>query len=200
MEQTIVFKIMSFFDNVDDMLNNFVDRMELTPVQVGNNLFVSGFRRSPSNNTSIDVHLKEIRKIKLDNINASITDEGGWYMMEPDGEIWVDSHVLSDALLKTVLAKFMENFGKLNTLHIMLSKWKDEGDDYFHVEVSLFENKRVACKEALAIRKKHKNVTNKFEMYSSEGDLIESITQENKEPSDFELITCDTSKLSITPT
>ena len=195
MEQTIVFKIMSFFDNVDDMLNNFVDRMELTPVQVGNNLFVSGFRRSPSNNTSIDVHLKEIRKIKLDNINASITDEGGWYMMEPDGEIWVDSHVLSDAVLKTVLAKFMENFGKLNTLHIMLSKWKDEGDDYFHVEVSLFENKRVACKEALAMRKKHKNVTNKFEMYSSEGDLIESIAQENKEPSDFELITCDTSKL-----
>jgi hypothetical protein len=51
--------------------------------------------------------------------------------------------------------------------------------------VALFENKRVACKEALAIRKIHKNVTTKFEMYNKEGELVEN----EHEPTDFELVT-----------
>lgn len=193
MEQTIVYKIMTFFDNIDDMLNNFVDRVELTPVAVGNNVYITGFKRSSNSYTNVEVHLKRIKKIKLDNTQTSITDEGGWYMMEPDEEMWVDSSLLSNTILQAALDAFITNYGKLNSLHLMLTKWKDENDTFFHVEVALFENKRVACKEALAIRKIHKNVTNKFEIYNKEGDLI-SFTEANQqhEPSDFELVTCKT--------
>jgi hypothetical protein len=70
----------------------------------------------------------------------------------------------------------------------MLTKWRDDGDNFSHVEVALFENKRVACKEALAIRKIHKNVTTKFEMYNNNGELIDKPITTN-EPSDFELVT-----------
>ena len=187
METSITYKILTFFDNIDDMINNFIDRMELTPVQVTNNLYITGFRRSQTNYTSVDVHLKQIRKIKLDNIHASITDEGGWYMMEPDAEMWVNASVLNEKLLQTALDKFITTFGNLNTFHIMLTKWKDENDNFPHVEVSLFENKRVACKEALKIRKTHENVTNKFEMYNKQGELIDNNTI--NEPTDFELVT-----------
>ena len=186
MEVTVAYKIMSFFDNIDDMLNNFIDRMELTPVQVATNLYVTGFRRSQTNYTSIDVHLKQIRKVKLDNIHASITDEGGWYMMEPDEEMWVNSSILSEDVLKMALEKFITTFGNLQSFHLMLTKWKDEGETYHHIEVSLFENKRVACKEALKLRKKHQNVSTKFEMYNKEGELIDKPANE---PTDFELVT-----------
>jgi hypothetical protein len=71
----------------------------------------------------------------------------------------------------------------------MLTRWKDDGDSFPHVQVALFENKRVACKEALAMRKKHKNVTTKFEMYNKNGELIENNTITTKEPTDFELVT-----------
>ena len=190
METNITYKIITFFENIDDMLNNYVDRVELTPVQITNTTYITGFRRSQNNYTSLDVHIKEIRKVKLNDLHTSITDEGGWYMMEPDGEIWINSSMLQDNVLKIALEKFIKIFGDLKSFHLMLSKWKDEGDDYSHVEVSLFENKRVACKEALQMRKKHKNVTTKFEMYNNNGELI-AFNQETQEhePSDFELVT-----------
>ena len=185
MEINNTYRIINFLENIDDMLNNYVDRIELTPIQITSTLYLTGFRRNSINYTSVDVHLKEIRKVKLDNLHTSITDEGGWYMMEPDGEIWVNASVIAEQPLKIALEKFTTTFGNLNTFHLMLTKWRDDGDNFSHVEVALFENKRVACKEALAIRKIHKNVTTKFEMYNKEGELIEN----EHEPTDFELVT-----------
>ena len=49
MEISMVYRIMTFFDNIDDMLNNFIDKIELTPVQITNTLYVTGFRRSQTN-------------------------------------------------------------------------------------------------------------------------------------------------------
>jgi len=191
MEVHILYRIMTFFDNIDDMLNDFIDKIELTPVQIANNLYVTGLRRSSTSNTAIDLHIKQIRKIKLDNINAKITDDGGWYMMEPDNEIWLTTALFSENVLEKVLAEFIKTMGKLNSFHIMTTRWKDEKDNFTHVETSLYENKRVACKEALAMRKIHKNVSNKFEAYNSQGELIKGSTVETTqhEPSDFELVT-----------
>ena len=191
MEATITEKIMTFFDNIDDMLNNYVDKVELTPVQITSTAYITGFKRSLSNFISLDVHIKEIRKVKLEGIHTSITDDGGWYMMEPDGEVWVNSMMLSEKALETALQQFTKKMGELKSFHLMLSKWKDDGDNFNHVEVALFENKRVACKEALKMRKKHQNVSNKFEMYNNQGELVEynAETQEH-EPTDFELVTC----------
>lgn len=188
MEVTTVYKIISFFDSIDDTINNFIDRIELTPVQVSENLYVTGFRRSQTNCNSVDVHLKQIRKVKLDNLHASITDDGGWYMMEPDSEMWVSSSVLSETTLSFALNKFITTYANLNSFHVMLSKWKDKSDTFNCVEVSLYENKRVAYKEALALRKLHTNVTTKFEMYNKKGELINEMKAQH-EPSDFELVT-----------
>lgn len=183
-------KIVTLFDTIDDMLNNFVDRIELTPVQITKNHYITGFKRSSGAYTDIDVHIKEIRKIKLEGINSTITDDGGWYMMEPDNEIWLNSTTLADHILNKALTQFTKKIGELKSFHIMISKWKDDDDKYSHIEVALFENKRVACKEALALRKLHKNVTNKFELYNNQGELIQNDTQTQHEPTDFELVTC----------
>ena len=188
MEITTLYKIMAFFDSIDDTINNYIDKMEMTPVQVSETLYVTGFRRPNSSQMKVDVHVKQIRKVKIDNLHASITDDGGWYMMEPDSEMWIDSSVLSEEVLNTALDKFITNYSKLNTFHIMLSKWKDNGDGFPTVEVSLYENKRVACKEALAMRKHHTNVTTKFEMYNKKGELVNESGAQH-EPSDFELVT-----------
>ena len=191
MEATLTEKIISFFDNIDDMLNNYVDKVELTPVQITSTAYITGFKRSLSNFVSLEVHIKEIRKVKLEGIHTSITDDGGWYMMEPDGEVWVNSMMLSEKALETALQQFTKKMGELKSFHVMLSKWKDDGDNFPHIETSVFEDKKVACKEALKMRKKHKNVSNKFEMYNNQGELIQynSETQEH-EPTDFELVTC----------
>lgn len=188
--QNINNKIMTLFDNIDDMLNCFVDRIELTPVQITKNCYITGFRRHSAAYADIDVHVKEIRKIKLEGINSSITDEGGWLMMEPDGEIWLNSIMIDDKTLETALQHFTKKMGELKSFHIMMSKWKDNTNDYPNVEVALFENKKVACKEALAMRKKHQGMSNKFEMYNNQGELISfSQEQTQHEISDFELVT-----------
>lgn len=190
METNIIDDIIKFFDSIDDIINNYVDKVELTPVQITNTAYITGFKRSQSNFQNIEVHIKEIRKVKIQGINTSITDEGGWLMMEPDGEIWINSTMITNTALKITLDKFKEILQKLNQLHIMMSKWKDEGENFSHVEVTLFENKRVACKEALNMRKKHKNVSNKFQTYNKQGELIQNNITKQYEPSDFELVTC----------
>ncbi len=195
MNANVNYNIMKLFDNIDDMLNCFVDRLELTPIQITKNCYITGFRRTSAAYADIDVHLKEIRKIKIEGLNTSVTDEGGWLMMEPDGEIWVNSTMLTDTTLNQALQHFTKKMGEINTYHIMMSKWKDEKDEFPHVEVTLFENKRVACKEALNMRKKHQNVSNKFEMYNNQGELLSFTTetqQKQHEPTDFELVTCAT--------
>lgn len=191
MDKNINERIMSLFENIDDKLNNGIDRIELTPVQITKNCYITGFRRAQSSYQDIDVHIKEIRKVKLGGINSSITDDGGWYMMEPDGEIWVNSTMISNMALDIALEHFTKKMEELKSIHLMLSKWKDENDNFPKVEVALFESKRVACKEALALRKKHKNVSTKFEMYNDKGELISFNGETTKnEPSDFELVTC----------
>ena len=192
MDTSIIYQIITFFDNIDDIINNYVDRVELTPVQITNTAYITGFRRSQSSYTSVDVHIKEIRKVKLEGLHASITDEGGWYMMEPDGEVWVNSTMITDSALKIALEKFKKSFGDLKSFHVMLSKWKDDKDKFPHVEVTVFENKRVACKEALHMRKQYSNMSNKFQIYNQEGELLqgEEINAQEHEMSDFELVTC----------
>ncbi len=184
------YQILNFLENIDDLINNYVDKVELTPVQITKDIYATGIKRSQTSYTDIEIHLKEIRKINLEGINSSITDEGGWYMMEPDGEMWLSTAIMNEATLKLMLDKFMKAFQQLNSFYIMSTKYKDDEDKVPHIEITLFENKKVACKEALKMRKIHKNVTNKFETYNNKGEKIINTTQQQQEPTDFELITC----------
>lgn len=180
-------KISEFFDYVEDTINDSIDRIELTPIQISNTSYICGLRRSQYSLIDVDIHIKEIRRIKLLETNK---ENDGWWMLEPDGEMWINSTLLNEKILENAFTKFKENFNKLNTYHILTSKWKDQKTNLTCYETTLFENKRVACKDALKLRKIHKDVTNKFNMYylNENGEVME--VNKTKEPSDFELVTC----------
>lgn len=194
MKSTVIENLSKFFDDIEDELNGFVDRVELMPVEVDDDVYITGFRISRYSSDDIEVHLKHIKKIKLDKIEPPITDENGWFLLEPDDEMWVSCTIVSDIKLQKALDRFIDNYNSLTTIHVMETKWRDEGEPRSNLEVSLFDNKRAACKEALAMRKQHNNVTNKFEMYNHKGEILNSPIVK-KEPTDFELVTCSIDKL-----
>lgn len=180
-------KILNFFDNLDEIFNNFVDRVEMSPVPLTPNVYLSGFKRSFNNAASIQAHLKQINNIKLIDTKTSPTTEGGWNLMDNDGEIYLNTYAISQTLLDEAVTKFIGNYKDIKTVHIGTTKWKDNTDTYTQTEVTLYENKKVACKEALNFRKLHQNVSTTFESLDAQGQTLP------KEPSDFELITCKTS-------
>lgn len=181
-------KLQDLFNYIDDTLNVFIDKFEITPIHIGRSLYVTGLKRASTSvlYNDIDAHVKEIRTLKLPFVDSRVTDEGGVYMLEPDGEVWMDCEALSQDAIDTIIEKFEECIKSLDTMHIMISKWKVDKDTHSHIEIGMYENKRVAYKEAVAMRKKYTNVTNKFEMYNAQGDLIEKNVK--KEPTDLELI------------
>lgn len=191
MHKLLSYDISDFLEEIDDAIGDYVDRVELEPIRLNNNTYITGFRRNSFTYTDIEAHVKEIRKLKLHTLNASITDEDGFYMMEPDGEMWMHVDMLSEKVIRNAFEEFKSNFEKLTTFHVMNVKYKEKGSKAIRIETLLFKNKRVACKQGLLLKKKYDEVTFKFTEYVKVNDeWIEkdsSVEQPKHEPSDLEV-------------
>ena len=175
-------RILNFFDNLDEVFNTYIDRVEITPIRLTSTIFITGFKRSFNNSTALKVHLKEVKNIKGNDIEAYATSDGGYNLMDNDGELWLNTYAMSPSLLGDAITAFIKKYGEIKTVHIGTTKWKDETDTYTKMEVTVYESKKVACKEVLNFRKLHQNVHTTFEALDING---------NAEPSDFELVTCE---------
>ena len=185
---TLIYKIVNLLDTVDDITNDYIDKIEIEPTYFGGNLYISGFERSPLNYTDVKAHIKQIRKINLKSLNSTITMNGGELMMEPDGEVMMDCNLLDEDMLEMTFDKFKENFEKLNSFHIMHVTYREKDGDNKKSKTYMYESKKVACKEALAMRKIYKDVSVKFTTFQADTEkggfnLIQ------REKTDFEIAT-----------
>ena len=171
----IGYKIIEFFNNLDDMTSDFIDKVEVEPIQINTDLYVTGFRRVAFSYTAVDVHLKTIKKVK-------VGDE--WMLMEPENDMWIPCSILDDESMQRVFDQFVKNFGALTSFHIMHLKYKVKGKDMRRMESYVYTSKRTACKDALAARKVYEDVSQSFEVFMSDG---KGNFSEGREPSDFEV-------------
>lgn len=191
MHKLLSYDISDFLEEIDDAIGDYIDKVELEPIKLGNNMYLTGFRRTAFVYTNIEAHIKEIRTVKLNTLSAALTDEDGFYMMEPDGEVWMHVDMFSDRLIRNAFEQFKTNFEKLTSLHVMNVRYKEKGSKATHIETLVFKNKRVACKQGLLFKRKYDEVTIRFTEYVKVNDeWIEkdsSVEQPKHEPSDLEV-------------
>ena len=179
----ITHQILSFFNNVADLTNDYVDRIELEPIKLYVNFYITGLKRNFYYATSIEAHVKELRKLQLKtNTTATTNNEDGYYFMEADNDLWMPIAMLSEKLTQNTLNEFMENFDKVNEFHVLDVKYKIKGDNNTHMETILYQNKRTACKDAIKFRKENEQCSTKFHTFINENCKEHKLT-------DFEILT-----------
>ena len=185
MDIDITHQILGFFNNVADLTCDYVDRIELNPIRLYGNFYVTGFKRNFYYATSMEVHVKELRKLKINTNAASTDDEDGYYFMEPDNDLWLPITMLSEKLMQNALNTFMDNFDKVRDFHVLDVTYKEKGDDKQHMETILYQNKRTACKDAIKFRKENEQCSTKFHTFTNENCKEHKLT-------DFEILTAAT--------
>lgn len=183
MIKDITYDIIDFLEDIDDITNDIVDKMEVEPVRLSSNIYVTGIKRAIDSYTDVELHLKQIRTIKLTSNNKSITDDDGLWMMEPDGEMWVNTQLLDEKVVESAFNKIKDNFNKMKSFFLMRVTYREKGSAINHVETLLYKNKKVACKEAIRMKKKYEEVHVKFETFSGANGEYNTV----HEPTDFEI-------------
>jgi hypothetical protein len=184
MDSNLLLDISDFFDELDDAVNDFVDRIEIEPIRLYSDVFITGLKRIPTTFNSFEAHLKQIQTIRLDDGKGNVT-----YTLasEPDGELWFNCNMFADTTLKAAFKNIKETFALGETYHFMSIDYNDKDSSIKKNLNVIYHNKRAACKEALQLKKKYENVKVKFQIYklNMEGLLEET----DKEPTDFEIAT-----------
>ena len=178
---SIMQDIMTFFNNVADLTSDYVDRIELEPIRLYGDTYLTGFKRTFSYNATIEVHIKQMRKIEMKTALA-IPDGEGYYFMEPDAEIWLPFAMLSTPLLIEAFKQFTDKFDKINEFHVLDVQYKEKGRERHHALTILYQNKRNACKDAIRFRKEGEQCVTKFHVFTRDNSKA-------KAQSDFEILT-----------
>lgn len=183
-------EISDFLDEIDNAIGDYTDKVELKPIRLSNNIYITGFRRNSFTYVNVEAHVKEIRTVKLNSLNTYLADDDGLYMMEPDGEVWIHVDMLANGLVKGAFEEFKKCFEELTSLHVMTVRFKEKVTKTTHYETYVFKNKRVACKEGLKLKKKYDEVSIRFTEYiKANNEWIEKddSTEYQHEPSDLEI-------------
>lgn len=154
-------EIIDFFKLVDEMTNTYITCVELKPMKVKDDIYITGFKRKGIG--EIYVHLKEIKQI---NIKAE-----GYSMALPlredaDAEMWVKGDILSDDTIRGAFNDIRNHFFQLKSFVIANLSYRHKTNstsDYVMTEESIiYENKTQACKETIKKRKKYTMFKTKF--------------------------------------
>ena len=177
-------EVFEFLEEIDDMVNDFVDKIEVDPIRLTANTYITGIRRTAFSYTDMEFHVKEVRTVKLPSMDKKITDDGGLYMLEPDGEVWMHVELFAEGIIKGVLNKLRENFKTMKTFHTVELRYKDKNGIKSYYQTVLYQNKKVACKEILKLKRKYDDVKWKFQEYNAtDDDTFKPI----HEPTDYEI-------------
>ena len=99
MDISIIQQIMTFFNNACDLTADYVDRVEINPIRLYGNIYITGLKRGFTYGSTVDAHIKELRRIQV-KTDIAAGDEEGYYFMEPDSEMWIPCIMLSEDLMK----------------------------------------------------------------------------------------------------
>ena len=159
--------LIELFKEVGTSIQDYVNAIEINPIRVKNNLYLTGLRRSKL--TNFQVHLKELNiiTIKTDNLTNNIQEIKTQY--DTVQEMWLDLDVVNEDNLKQMLKQFKTHTLEMQSFIVteITFKLKNEKDNYANrQETIIFENKSTACKDIIAKRKQCTTFKSKFTQYA----------------------------------
>lgn len=135
-----------------------ITEVELTPVPFADeNIYMTGFRIDAP---SPMIRLKVIRKLKLFSTNPSTQQQIEYYMMNPDAEMWIDCDALDSYILKQAIDELTKKLYKSTALDVLHVTYR-EGDDEVVRHIA-YNSRRIACKDAMNLRKTHNGLRFNF--------------------------------------
>ena len=143
--------LVEFFKYLNQITDMFVTGIEVAPIRIKKDMYITGFRRIGV--LFIEAHVKRIKQLMVK------TNE---YSMEmplketPESEMWIDTDLLSQETIRNAFNDLRNHFFKLKGFVIVQTnyKLKSEPDNLCSQEdVIIYDNKRAACKETIAKRK-----------------------------------------------
>lgn len=144
-------EIFEFFKYLSQLINMYVTGIEVKPIRVKTDMYITGFRRIGI--TTLEAHIKHIKPLLIKTND---------YTMEmplkenAEVEMWMDIDLLQKSMVKQALNELKNNFIKLNGFEIVniQFKLKTELDNLCSQEETIiYEDKKLACKETIAKRK-----------------------------------------------
>ena len=123
----------------------WIQIVELEPVNLGYRLYMSGFKIEYGQPL---VHIKHIKQMEIN---------GKPILLTPDMDTWMNATTLDFDLVSKGIDELYTNMRKSTELHVLdLTYNKTVGDEYRTVtDSSIYASKRQACRDAIMFRKKH---------------------------------------------
>jgi hypothetical protein len=175
-------KITDFFNNVDEIVNDYIDKIEISqPIQLGQQLYCCGFKRI-SFSPSYAIHLKQYSPQQIKTLGTNID-----YLTNTEGDIWINCIYIDQQLLETAFNKFITKFNNTKILHTADLKYKKIINGAMQVEFNVYDDKKFMCKEILKLKKLYNDVTYKLQSLDQNGQPINTIT--TIQQTEFEIAT-----------
>lgn len=143
--------LVEFFKYLNQVTDMFVTGIEVSPIRIKKDMYITGFRRIGI--SFIEAHVKHIKQLMIK------TNE---YSMEmplkdtPEEEMWIDTDLLALEVVRGAFNDLRNHFFQLKGFEIaqIQYKLKSEPDNLCsREEVIIYDNKRVAARETIAKRK-----------------------------------------------
>ena len=143
--------LVEFFKYLNQVTDMFVTGIEVTPIRIKKDMYITGFRRIGL--TFIEAHVKHIKQLMIKTNDNSIEMP----LKEiPETEMWMDVELLAQGIVRGAFNELRNYFFQLKTFVIaqIQYKLKSEPDNLCsQEEVIIYDNKRIACRETIAKRK-----------------------------------------------
>ena len=143
--------INDFFKYLNGLLDKFVTGIEVKPIRIKKDMYITGFRKNGI--TQFEAHVKHIKQllIKTDGYTMEMPLKD-----TPEAEMWIDIELLSPQTVREAFNGLRNYFFTLKGFVIaeLNFRFKNETDNYsLHDEIIIYDAKRTAAKETIAKRK-----------------------------------------------
>lgn len=148
-----------------------ITEVELSPAPFSDeNVYMTGFR---IDTPSPMIRLKVIRKLRLFSTNPSTQQQIEYYMMNPDAEMWIDCDALDSYTLKQAIDTMTKKLYTSTALDIMHVTYR-EGDEEITRHIA-YNSRRIACKDAMNLRKTHNGLHFRFSQATNKEHKISDL-------------------------
>lgn len=143
--------LVEFFKYLNQITDNFVTGIEVAPIRIKKDMYITGFRRIGI--SFIEAHVKHIKQLMIKTNEFSMEMP---LKETPEEEMWIDTDLLAPGIVRGAFNDLRNYFFQLKGFEIaqIQYKLKSEPDNLCsQEEVIIYDNKRIACRETIAKRK-----------------------------------------------
>ena len=176
-------EIIEYFRFLDELLSTTVKQVEVKPIRIKTDMYITGFKRININ--QVEAHVKRIKTINLK------IDEHVYQPMLKDTaeeEMWIDVELMSAETIRSAFNDLRNYFFTLKGFEIANLKYrlKSEPDNLCsHEETIIYDDKKMACRETIAKRKLCTMFQSKFTHWGTGSGTRQAVHQYSMSDEDF---------------